>query len=117
MNLQAFRLLLLKKYIYIRGSFSRFCFLLKRPILRNLSEWLLPSNLTRFAFMLKSHCIIIISISNDISEFTEHLRGSNKVCYPISGRNDFTVLLRSVVGRQNYIYEKYPLYTIYDVFL
>ena len=52
-----------------------------------------------------------------LSKFTEHLPGSNKVCYPISGRNDFTVVLRSVVGRQNYIYEKYPLYTVYDVFL
>ena len=52
-----------------------------------------------------------------LSEFTEHLPGSNKVRYPISGRNNFTVLLRSVVDRQNYIYEKYPLYTIYDVFL
>ena len=52
-----------------------------------------------------------------LSEFTEHLPGSNKVRYPISGRNDFTVVLRSVVDRQNYIYEKYLLYTIYDVFL
>ena len=51
------------------------------------------------------------------SEFTEHLPGSNKVHYPISGRNDFTVLLRSVVGQQYYIYENYPLYTMYDVFL
>ena len=52
-----------------------------------------------------------------LSDFTEHLPGSNKVRYPISGRNDFTVLLRSVVGRQNYIFKKYPLSTIYDVFL
>ena len=52
-----------------------------------------------------------------LSEFTEHLPGSNKFCYPISGRNDFTIISSSVVGRQNYIYEKYPLYTIYDVFL
>ena len=52
-----------------------------------------------------------------LSDFTEHFPGSNKVRYPISGRNDFTVLLRSAVGRQNYIYEKYPRYTTYDVFL
>ena len=52
-----------------------------------------------------------------LSKFTEHLPGSNKVRYPISGRNDFTVPLRSAVGRQNYIYEKYPPYTTYDVFL
>ena len=52
-----------------------------------------------------------------LCKFTEHLPGLNKVHYPISGRNDFTVLLRSVVGWQNYIYEKYPPYTIYDVFL
>ena len=49
-------------------------------------------------------------------KFTEHLPGLSKVRYPISGRNDFTVLLRCVVGRQNYIYEKDPLYTIFDVF-
>ena len=52
-----------------------------------------------------------------LCEFTEHLAGLNKVCYPMSGRNYFTVLLRSVVGGQNYIYKKYPLYTLYDVFL
>ena len=50
----------------MREWFSRFYFLLKRPILSNLSEWLLLSNLAWFAFMLKSHCIAIISISNDI---------------------------------------------------
>ena len=52
-----------------------------------------------------------------LSEFTEHLPGSNKVRYLISGKNYFTVLLTSVVGLQNYIYQNYPLYTIYDVFL
>ena len=51
-----------------------------------------------------------------LSEFNEHLPGWNKVGYPTSGRNNFTVLLGSAVGRQNYIYEKYPLYTMY-VFL
>ena len=50
-------------------------------------------------------------------EFTEGMPGQNRVRYPISGRNDFTVLLGSVVDRHNYIYEKYPLYTIYDAFL
>ena len=49
-----------------------------------------------------------------LSEFTEHLLESNQVHYPISGRYDFTVLLRSVVGQQNYIYEKYPPHTIYE---
>ena len=48
------------------------------------------------------------------SEFTEHFPGLNKVHYHISGRNDFTVPLTSVVGRQNHSYEKYPDYTIYD---
>ena len=47
-------------------------------------------------------CVVIISVSNDISEFTEHLSGSNKVHYPISNRNDFTVAITSVVGRQLY---------------
>ena len=51
-----------------------------------------------------------------LSEFTENLPGSNKVHYPISGKNGFTVLLTSVVGLQNYIHEKYPFCTIY-VFL
>ena len=50
-----------------------------------------------------------------LSEFTEHLPGSNKVRYPISGRNDFTVLLRSVVGRQT-IYIKNILSTLYMMF-
>ena len=71
----------------------------------------------RFAFMLKLHALSLFQLLMTLSKFTEHLPGWNKVRYPISGRNDFTVLLRSVVGRQNYIYEKYPLYTIYDVFL
>ena len=50
-----------------------------------------------------------------LSEFTEHLPGSNKVRYPISGRNDFTVLLRSVVGRQT-IYMKSILSALYMIF-
>ena len=50
-----------------------------------------------------------------LSEFTEHLPGSNKVRYLISGRNDFTVLLRSVVGRQT-IYMKNILSTLYMIF-
>ena len=42
---------------------------LKKTYLKEpLSGWLLPSNLTWFAFMLKSHCIVIISISNDIMQ-------------------------------------------------
>ena len=34
------------------------------------------------------------------SEFTEHLPGSNKVHYPISGRNDFTVSMKNVLASQ-----------------
>ena len=47
------------------------------------------------------------------SKFTGYYPGSNKVHYPISGRNDFTVLLTSVVDRQNYIIEKSPHFTIH----
>ena len=42
------------------------------------------------------------------SEFTEHFLELNKVYYPISGRNNFTVLLASVVDWQDYINEKCP---------
>ena len=37
------------------------------------------------------------------SKFTEHFSGSNKVHYPISNRNNFTVKIMPVVGQQNYI--------------
>ena len=36
-------------------------------------------------------------------KFTDHFPGSNKVHYPISDKKDFTLVLTSVVGRQNYI--------------
>ena len=37
------------------------------------------------------------------SEFTEHFPGLNKVHYPISDGKDFTSVLTTVVGWQNYI--------------
>ena len=37
------------------------------------------------------------------SKFTEHLPGSNKVHYPISDREDVTLVLTSVLGRQIHI--------------
>ena len=51
-----------------------------------------------------------------IGSVPPQLPGLNKAQYRISGRNDFTVLLMHVVGRQNYINEKCPHFTIY-VFL
>ena len=51
------------------------------------------------------------------SEFTEHFSVSNKVHYLISDKNNFTVVIKSVVGRENYIDVKFSHFTIYDVFL
>ena len=53
------------------------------------------------------HCAIIILIFND-----KHFPGSNKGYYPISGRNNFTVLLTYLVGWQDFINEEYPPYYI-----
>ena len=61
-------------------------------------------------------CVIIISISNDISEFTEHFPGLSKVHYPISDRKDFTLVLTTVVGWQNFINVWCIIILIYDVF-
>ena len=76
----------------------------------NLSEWLLSSNLTQFTFMLNK-------ISLRCHYFNYTCQGRIKFVTQFSGKSDSTVLLTSVVGPQNYIYEKYPLYTIYNVFL
>ena len=65
----------------------------KRPILRNPSEWLLPSNLLP-VYLIPVQYFIVPSLFQFLmtsSEFTEHFPGSNKSYYPISGRNDFTV--------------------------
>ena len=47
------------------------------------------------------------------SEFTEDFSGLNKVHYPSSDRNDFTVVITSVMGQQNYINIKCPYFTMY----
>ena len=49
------------------------------------------------------------------SEFTEHFSGSNKVHYPISNINGFTVVI-TPVDRLNYINVECPHFTMY-VFL
>ena len=51
------------------------------------------------------------------SEFTEHLPGSNKVHYPISDRKDVTLVLTSVLGRQNHINVWCMIILIWGVFL
>ena len=65
------------------------------PILRNTSKWLLLSNLHLVYFMLIQHFIAssLFQLLMTSSKFTEDFPGSSKVYYPLSGRNDFTVLL------------------------
>ena len=102
----------------IHKLISRFYYLLKRLILRNSSEWLLPSNLHLVYIMLVQHFIVLslFQFLMTSSEFTEHFPWLNKVNYPISGRNYFTVLLLYVMGQQDYVNEKCPHFTVYGVF-
>ena len=79
------------------GRFQDASFFQKYIFLRKISEWLLPSNLQH---SLVQHFVLMTS-----SEFTELLPGSNKVHYPISDRKDVTLVLASVLGRQNHINE------------
>ena len=48
-----------------------------------------------------------------LSKFTEHLPASNKVRYPISGRNDFTVLLRCGGPAKLYLWKISSLHYIW----
>ena len=58
------------------------------------------------AASVKSHPVCIYALSlfqflMRLCEFTEHLPGSNKVVrYPISGKNDFIVLLTEAVTQR-----------------
>ena len=89
------------EWIYTQVVF-RILLSLKKPFLKNNSEWLLPSNLQHslVEHLVASSLFQFLMIS---SEFTEHFPGSNEVHYPISDGKDFTLVLTSVVGRQNYI--------------
>ena len=75
---------------------------LKNTFLKNTSEWLLTSNLH---CSLVEHFIVssLFQFLMTSSKFTEHFPGSNKVHFPICDGKDFTLVLRSVVGQQNYI--------------
>ena len=71
-----------------------------------------------FFIMLVQHFIALslFQFLMTSSEFTEHFPWLNKVNYPISGRNYFTVLLLYVMGQQDYVNEKCPHFTVYGVF-
>ena len=99
-KLQAFYLqLFLKMNIYAGRFQDSNCF--KKTHFKK-HFWMAASVKSSTFNLSTFRCVVIISVSNDISEFTENLSGSNKVHYPISNRNDFTVVITSVVGRQLY---------------
>ena len=89
-KLQAFRLQLFSEMNIYAGRFQ------------DSTECLFPSNLQ---YSLIEHFVVssLFQFLMTSSEFTEHFPGLNKVHYPISDRKDLTLLLTSVVGRQNYI--------------
>ena len=73
---------------------------------------------TWFVFTLKSHCVVIISISNDIMRIYWTLaRVELSLLSYLSQKQFHCNVIRPVVGQQNYTNEKYPLYIIYGVFL
>ena len=84
------------------GCFQDSTFLKKYLLKEHTSEWLLTSNLH---CSLVEHFIVssLFQFLMTSSKFTEHFPGSNKVHFPICDRKDFTLVLRSVVGQQNYI--------------
>ena len=88
------------KWIYTQAVFRILIALKKTHFKKHF--WMAASVKSSTFNLSTFRCVVIISVSNDISEFTEHLSGSNRVHYPISNRNYFTAVITSVVGRQLY---------------
>ena len=110
-KLLGFHLQLFKKMNIYAGRLQDSIYL-KKTFLRNTSEWLLLSNLqhSRVQHFVASSLFQFLMTS---SEYIEHFPGSNKVHYPVSNRKDFTLVLTSAVGRQNYINVWYMIVFIY----